>query len=281
MITSSDPARRCARKTRCSGECYRRGRSGDAHGSRSSEVNDRDPRPPPSTAPSAVVEKSRSMPHASLARPSGLMEYAIALTRERPRAPPSRRLPPTDRENEVGERVLHPQTPHIQQEPRDLRLRGTHAVRGEKHRDQAAHLLRIGSPEIKARHCGAPSRSTLRLQPAFTQQRGSPRPGPETATATATIQHPDNVSGVHPCRPGDRLHRPALLIKEPHPRNEQLIHSRTLRPTPSTQEPNASSHTHPSDPAKSAKVEGSRFPTGARRTDLRALTSEAVAKKIT
>ncbi|MFF3518917.1 hypothetical protein ACFYX0_47145, partial [Streptomyces sp. NPDC002573] len=31
--------------------------------------------------------------------------------------------------------------------------------------------------------------------------------------------------------------------------------SRTLRPTPSTQEPNASSHTHPSDPAKTAKVE--------------------------
>ncbi|GAA3283962.1 hypothetical protein GCM10010493_75460 [Streptomyces lavendulae subsp. grasserius] len=152
-----------------------------------------------------------------------------------------------------GERVLHPQTPHIQQEPRDLRLRGAHAVRGDEYRDQAAYLLRISSPGIKAR----PLRRTLKIHTAAPA-------GVHPATRLAAtrprsrdraIQHLDIVSSAHPHRPGDRLHRPTLLIKQPHPRNKQLIHSRTLRPTPSTQEPNASSHTHPSDPAKTAKVE--------------------------
>ncbi|MXM68776.1 helix-turn-helix domain-containing protein [Streptomyces sp. HUCO-GS316] len=81
------------------------------------------------------------------------------------------------------QRVLHPQAPHIQQEPGNLGLSGARAVRSDEHGDKAAYLLGVGSPRSRLVHCGVPSRSTLRLQPAFTQQRGSPRPDTETCPA--------------------------------------------------------------------------------------------------
>lgn len=157
-----------------------------------------------------------------------------------------------------GERVLHRQTPHVQQEPRDLRLRGARAVRGDEYRDQAAHLLRVGSSGIKAR----PLRRTLKIHTAAPAGVHPASRLAATRPRGRVIQHPDNVSGTHTQRPGDRFHRPTLLIKEPHPRNKQLIHSRTLRPMPNTQEPNASSPTHPSDLAKTAKVERNARPAG-------------------